>query len=160
MGREQLAKHCRATALDLAPGAGAGLRDPQSTPDRARRDSRRKACIGNNSRPRERDACRRARRAPSSAAPLSNPHSARCNISAKLPATSCLGAFWTPAATARGRVRHAGVQKPAQFQTLTRIAAISALIEQRRLTRDLAQRSTASQCQNAFLYRASSLGLP
>src|SRR5712672_1586187 len=33
-----------------------------------------------------------------------------------------------------------------QFQTLTRIAAISALIEQRRLTRDLAQRSTASQC--------------
>jgi hypothetical protein len=27
-------------------------------------------------------------------------------------AISCLGAFWTPAATARGRVRHAGVQKP------------------------------------------------
>src|SRR5713226_7273217 len=33
------------------------------------------------------------------------------------PAISCLGAFWTPAATARGRVRHAGVQKPAQKQT-------------------------------------------
>src|SRR5713101_9985257 len=30
------------------------------------------------------------------------------------PAISCLGAFWTPAARARGRVRHAGVQKPAQ----------------------------------------------
>ena len=29
----------------------------------------------------------------------------------KLPATSCLGAFWTPAATALGRGRHAVVQK-------------------------------------------------
>ena len=62
--------------------------------------------------------CRRrlvlASRLPSRAAPPSNPHSARCTASAKLPATSCLGAFWTPAATARGKVRHAGVQKPAQ----------------------------------------------
>ncbi|MGA2996390.1 hypothetical protein, partial [Bradyrhizobium sp.] len=43
--------------------------------------------------------------------------SARCAASAKLPATSCLGAFWTPAATARGTVRYAGVQKPAQHET-------------------------------------------
>src|SRR5229473_7975491 len=40
---------------------------------------------------------------PSSSAPPSNPHSARCTASAKLPATSCLGAFWTPVAAARGR---------------------------------------------------------
>jgi hypothetical protein len=25
-----------------------------------------------------------------------NPHSARCSAGAELPATSCLGAFWTP----------------------------------------------------------------
>src|ERR1700676_997424 len=60
--------------------------------------------------------CRRrlvlASRLPSSSAPPSNPHSARCAASAQLPATSCLGAFWTPAARARGRGRHAGVQKP------------------------------------------------
>ncbi len=31
-----------------------------------------------------------------------------------LPATSCPGAFWTPAAGARGTSRDAGVQKPAQ----------------------------------------------
>jgi len=54
---------------------------------------------------------------PSSSAPPSNPHSARCTTGAQLPATSCLGAFWTPAATARGRARHAGVQKPAQQET-------------------------------------------
>jgi hypothetical protein len=30
------------------------------------------------------------------------------------PAISCLGAFWTPAATVRGWVRHAGVKKTAQ----------------------------------------------
>jgi hypothetical protein len=29
-----------------------------------------------------------------------------------VPNVPCLGAFWTPAATARGRGRHAGVQKP------------------------------------------------
>jgi hypothetical protein len=39
-------------------------------------------------------------------------HSACCTASAKLPATSCLGAFWTPAATACGTLRHAGIQKP------------------------------------------------
>jgi hypothetical protein len=39
---------------------------------------------------------------PSNSAPPSNPHSARRTASAKLPATSCLGAFRTPAAAARG----------------------------------------------------------
>src|SRR6266700_1099646 len=34
---------------------------------------------------------------PSRAAPILNPHSARCTAGAKLPATSCLGALWTPA---------------------------------------------------------------
>jgi integrase len=61
-------------------------------------------------------ACRSAGRIPStshppsSSAPPSNPDSARCSAGAQTPATSCLGAFWTPAATARGKVRHAGVQ--------------------------------------------------
>src|SRR5712691_608550 len=54
---------------------------------------------------------------PSSSAPPSNPHSARCTAGAQLPATSCLVPFWTPAATARGTVPHAGVQKPAQDRT-------------------------------------------
>jgi integrase len=36
--------------------------------------------------------------------PPSNPHSARCTTGAQLPATSCLGAFWTPSATALARV--------------------------------------------------------
>jgi hypothetical protein len=35
-------------------------------------------------------------RPPSSSALTSNPHSARCPAGAQLPATSCLGAFWTP----------------------------------------------------------------
>src|SRR5450755_821425 len=56
---------------------------------------------------------------PSNSAPPSNPHSARRTASAKLPATSCLGAFRAPAAAARGRVRHVGVQKPAQERTCT-----------------------------------------
>jgi hypothetical protein len=34
--------------------------------------------------------------------------------SAQLPATSCLGAFWSPAASARRQSRHPGDQKPAQ----------------------------------------------
>src|SRR6201987_2323770 len=38
-----------------------------------------------------------ASRLPSRAAPALNPHSARCLAGAQLPATSCLGAFWTPA---------------------------------------------------------------
>src|ERR1700758_260561 len=33
---------------------------------------------------------------PSRSALTSNPHSARCPAGAQLPATSCLGAFWTP----------------------------------------------------------------
>ena len=33
-----------------------------------------------------------------------------------LPATSCPGAFWTPAAGARGAARDAGVQKPAHYR--------------------------------------------
>src|SRR6266849_4181048 len=49
--------------------------------------------------------------------PRLNLRSARGTAGAPLPAISCLGAFWTPAATARGRVRHAGVQKPAQQET-------------------------------------------
>src|SRR5262249_22000664 len=43
-----------------------------------------------------------ASRPPSPPARKSNPHSARGTAGAKLPATSCLGAFWTPAARARG----------------------------------------------------------
>jgi len=35
-----------------------------------------------------------------------------------LPATSCPGAFWTPAAGARGAARDAGVQKPAHAKNL------------------------------------------
>src|ERR1700704_3202053 len=49
--------------------------------------------------------------------PRLNLRSARGTAGAPLPAISCLGAFWPPAATARGRVRHAGVQKPAQVRT-------------------------------------------
>jgi len=41
-----------------------------------------------------------ASRLPSRAAPTCNPHSARCLAGAQLPATSCLGAFWTPASSA------------------------------------------------------------
>ena len=37
-----------------------------------------------------------ASRLPSRSALTSNPHSTRCPASAQLPATSCLGAFWTP----------------------------------------------------------------
>ena len=33
---------------------------------------------------------------------------------AQLPATSCLGAFWSPVPSARGQSRHPGDQKPAQ----------------------------------------------
>src|SRR5216684_5773838 len=44
----------RPTALDLAPGAAAGLRGPRSKSDRARRNNRRTPCIGKNVRPRER----------------------------------------------------------------------------------------------------------
>src|SRR6202008_2940474 len=35
-------------------------------------------------------------RLPSRSELTSNPHSARCPAGAQLPATSCLGAFWTP----------------------------------------------------------------
>src|SRR5215469_1002413 len=51
---------------------------------------------------------------PSRAAPVLNPRIARCLAGAQLPATSCLGAFWTPASLARGSFIVAGVQKPAQ----------------------------------------------
>ena len=53
-------------------------------------------------------ACRHVRRLvlasrlSSRATPTRNSHSARCPARAKLPATSCLGAFWTPVATVRG----------------------------------------------------------
>src|SRR5262249_57240464 len=61
-------------------------------------------------------ACRLvlASRLPSRAAPALNPHSARCLAGAQLPATSCLGAFWTPVSSASGGAVIAGVQKPAQ----------------------------------------------
>src|SRR5229473_5080078 len=49
--------------------------------------------------------------------PRLNLHSPAAPPVPPLPAISCLGAFWTPAATARGRVRHAGVQKPAHERT-------------------------------------------
>src|SRR3982074_2991928 len=71
--------------------------------------------------PRHADIVRRlvlASRLPSRAEPALNPHSACCLAGAQLSATSCLGAFWTPATTARGRGRHAGVQKPAQIRRL------------------------------------------
>jgi len=44
----------------------------------------------------------------------SNPRGARCPAGPKLPATSRLGAFWTPAACVRRASRHPGVQKPAR----------------------------------------------
>src|SRR5262249_40408650 len=37
---------------------------------------------------------------PSTSTLTSNPHSARCPVGAQLPATSCLGAFWTPVSRA------------------------------------------------------------
>ena len=46
-----------------------------------------------------------------------NLHSARCPARAKLPATSCLGAFWTPAARAGGISSLPASKKPAQIQT-------------------------------------------
>ena len=55
-----------------------------------------------------------ASRLPSRAAPALNPHSARCWTGAQPPATSRLGAFWTPPSRARGSFIVAGVQKPAQ----------------------------------------------
>jgi hypothetical protein len=62
---------------------------------------------------------------PSWPARKSNPHSARCPAGAKLPATSCLGAFWTPAASVRGTSPHAGVQKPAQFRATTLVETVA-----------------------------------
>jgi hypothetical protein len=47
-----------------------------------------------------------ASRPPSPPARKSNLHSARGTAGAKLPATSCLGAFWTPAVRARRTLRH------------------------------------------------------
>jgi hypothetical protein len=44
---------------------------------------------------------------------------------AQLPATSCLGAFWSPAASARGQSCHRGDQKPAQEETYPRHQQIS-----------------------------------
>jgi len=58
-----------------------------------------------------------ASRLPSRAAPALNPHSARCLAGAQLSATSCLGAFWTPASWARGSFVIAGIQKPAHRRT-------------------------------------------
>ena len=52
------------------------------------------------------EVLRQHRAPPSWPAPRSNPHSARCLVGAKLPATSCLGAFRTPAARVRGASRH------------------------------------------------------
>ena len=55
--------------------------------------------------PRYADIARRlvlASRLPSRAAPALNPHSDLCLAGAQLPATSCLGAFRTPAVRARG----------------------------------------------------------
>src|ERR1700731_4344188 len=49
--------------------------------------------------------------------PQQNLHSARGTVGAPLPAISCFGAFWTPAARARGECRHPGVQKPAHNRT-------------------------------------------
>src|SRR6516164_445296 len=51
---------------------------------------------------------------PSTSALTSNPHSARCPARAQLPATSCLGAFWTPVSSACLDLVIAGIQKPAQ----------------------------------------------
>jgi len=51
------------------------------------------------------------------AAPPLDPHSARCLAGAQLPATSCLGAFRTPATAARGQPRHAGIRKPSHHRT-------------------------------------------
>src|SRR5215471_5152863 len=58
-----------------------------------------------------------APRLSSRSAPPSNPHSTRCTVGAQLPATSCLGAFWTPVSSACGALLLAGVQKPAQKAT-------------------------------------------
>src|SRR6266436_8769762 len=56
--------------------------------------------------------------------PRLNLRSARGTAGAPLPAISCLGAFWTPAATARGRVRHAGVQKPCMGSIGVKVGSI------------------------------------
>ena len=48
---------------------------------------------------------------PSMSALTSNPHSARCPAWAQLPATSCLGAFWTPVSSACLDPRYCGRPK-------------------------------------------------
>jgi hypothetical protein len=67
-------------------------------------------------RPRVPQADRGNRYNPASASPKprQNPHSARGTAATHLPRFRALALFWTPDATARGRVRHAGVQKTAQ----------------------------------------------
>ena len=68
---------------------------------------------------------------PPRSAPASNRHSAPLSRPRIRPAISCLGAFWTPAARARGRVRHAGVQKPAQTRKLASLGPVAALARNR-----------------------------
>jgi hypothetical protein len=65
-------------------------------------------------------ACRSPRSrvaAPIELARASNRHSARRPAGANLPATSCLDAFWTPAAAHAESLGAAGVQKPVQLRT-------------------------------------------
>src|SRR3977135_2209458 len=56
--------------------------------------------------------------------PRPNPHSARGTIGAPHPAISCLGAFRTLAAAARGWSWHSGVRKPAHLPTLSPAAIL------------------------------------
>src|SRR6516162_5726411 len=57
---------------------------------------------------------------PSRSALTSNPHGARCPAEAELPATSCLGAFWTLSAQRAETLVIAGVQKPAHKDAFPR----------------------------------------
>ena len=56
-----------------------------------------------------------------------NSHSARGLAGAQLPATSCLGAFWTPAASVRGTSPHAGVSWDLSRPLFLELAAQPAL---------------------------------
>ena len=80
----------------------------------------RSACSPRHARPRfkEKRSDRRLASTSSTLTPRPNPHSARGTVGAPHPAISCLGAFRTPAAAARGWSRHSGVRKPAQQRTL------------------------------------------
>ena len=74
---------------------------------------------------RKSDRIRRLTSTSSTLTPRPNPHSARGTLGAPHPAISCLGAFRTLAAAARGWSWHSGVRKPAHNRTSARPMSLS-----------------------------------